>query len=235
LNGGAEYSLTTRKFNLFAMTELVFLGASTAFYEVDEIVYAINRIHPTYKFAAILDDNTAVHGTKMRGVPVAGPLHDARKYSQAKFIFGIGSMKTRLLREEILARTGLNPEDFVTIIHPSAVIDRTAKVEHGCIIHCGVCIGNDAQIGAFSIIAVNSAIAPYVKIGKFSMITSLVVILTGAEIGAMSFIGSHSCITENVKFGALSMVGAGTVVSRNLDSGVFVLGNPMRVISKLDK
>ncbi len=143
--------------------ELVFLGASTAFYEVYEIVYAINKQNPTYKFIGILDDNPAAQGTKMREIPVVGVLSDCRKFSNAKFVFGIGSMKTRLIREEILGKTGLNPEDFVSIIHPSAVIDRTATVGPGCIVHSGVCIGNDVVIEPFAIIAVNSAIGPLCK------------------------------------------------------------------------
>ncbi len=214
------------------MTELIFLGASTAFYEVDEIVYAINKISPTYKFIGILDDNPVVQGTYLREIPVVGTLTDAEKFPHVKFVFGIGSMKTRLIRDQILAKTGLAASAFESIIHPSVVIDRTAKIGNGCIFHPGVCVGNDAIIEPFTIIAVNSAIAPYVKIGEFSMITSLALVLTGSELGRMCFIGSHSIITENVKVGEKSMVGVGTIVSRNIDKGVFVLGNPMRVISK---
>src|SRR5688572_30660970 len=216
------------------MIELVFLGASTAFYEVYEIVYAINKSSPTYKFIGILDDNPTVQGNKMRDIPVIGTLSDAKKFSSAKFVFGIGSMKTRLIREEIFNKTGLNESDFVTIAHPSAVIDRTANVGPGCIFHSGVCIGNDVLIEPFTIIAVNSAIGPYVKIRKFSMVTSLVLILTGVELGKMSFIGSHSVVTENVHVGDYAMVGVGTIVSRNIDKGQFVLGNPMRVINKIE-
>jgi sugar O-acyltransferase (sialic acid O-acetyltransferase NeuD family) len=214
------------------MIELIFLGASTAFYEVDEIVFAINKLNPTYKFIGILDDNPAVQGTRLREIPVVGTLGDAKKFPHAKFVFGIGSIKTRLVRDEILAKTGLTTSSFESIVHPSAVIDRTAKIGNGCIFHPGVCVGNDAIIEPFTIIAVNSAIAPYVKVGEFSMITSLALVLTAAELGRMCFIGSHSIITENVKVGEKSMVGVGTIVSRNIDKGVFVLGNPMRIISK---
>jgi len=216
------------------MIELIFIGASTGFHEVDEIVYAINRLRPTYKFVGILDDNANVQNTSLRGIPVIGTLSEARKYKGAKFVFGIGSLKTRLLRKKILETTGLKETDFESIIHPSAVIDRTAKVGPGCIFHTGVCIGNNAEIGAFTVIAVNTAVGPYVKIAEFAMITSLVVVLTGAKIGKMSFIGSHSLITENVEIGDNVMVGVGTIVSRNLGDGLFVLGNPMRVISKTE-
>jgi serine O-acetyltransferase len=53
-------------------------------------------------------------------------------------------------------------------------------------------------------------------------------------IGQSTFIGSCSCVTEGIKVGDGAMIGVGTIVTRNLDNGVFVLGNPMRQISKVD-
>ena len=214
--------------------KIVFLGASTAFHEVSEIILAINKVKPTYEIVAILDDNKDLIGQSMRGIPVVGPLSDAINYTDCKFVFGIGSLRTRLLRQDIFNQLKLQPSQFPSIIHPSAVIDHTAKIGFGCIIHPGVVIGNDVTIENFVIIAVNSAVGPYARVMNFAMITSLSLILSSAVIGQSTFVGSCSCITEGIKVGAGSMIGVGTVVTRNLEDGVFVLGNPMRQISKVD-
>lgn len=214
--------------------KIVYLGASTSFYEVYSMIQAINKLEKKYEIIAILDDNKNMHGKAMNNIFVKGPLASVCDYPDAYFIFGIGSMKTRLIRQKIINDLNIEISRFETIIHPSAVIDETAKIAPGCIIHPGVCIGNDAVIDPFSIIAVNSAIGPYVHLESFSMITSLVVILTGAKIGKSVFVGSCSCVTENVHIGAGSMIGAGTVVSRDLDKGCFFLGNPGRLINKIE-
>jgi len=214
--------------------EIVFLGASTAFFEISEIIRQINKIKPTYKIIAILDDNVELHGKIMNNVMVSGYLSEVDNYKNAQFIFGIGSMKTRLIRHKIFSKLNLTTDRFATIIHPSAVIDQSAKIGYGCIIHPGVCIGNDVTIHNFVVIAVNSAIGPYACIKDYAMITSLSVVLSNATVGKSSFVGSCSCITEGIEIGAGSMVGAGTIVSRNLDNGVFVLGNPMRQINKVE-
>jgi acetyltransferase EpsM len=214
--------------------EIVFLGASTAFFEISEIIRQINKIKPTYKIIAILDDNVELHGKIMNNVMVSGYLSEVDNYQNAQFIFGIGSMKTRLIRHKIFSKLNLTTDRFATIIHPSAVIDQSAKIGYGCIIHPGVCIGNDVTIHNFVVIAVNSAIGPYACIKDYAMITSLSVVLSNATVGKSSFVGSCSCITEGIEIGAGSMVGAGTIVSRNLDNGVFVLGNPMRQINKVE-
>lgn len=217
-----------------AIKEIVFLGASTAFLEVSEIINAINSIEKTYKVIAILDDNKDLHGHSMKGVEVVGPLSIAKEFVGSYFVFGIGSMKTRLIRHEIMHNLGIDVSRFVSIIHPSAIIDGSATIDHGCIIHPGVCIGNDVRVDPFSIIAVNSAIGPYAHIGAFAMVTSLVAILTGSEIGKAAFVGACSCVTENVNVGNGCMIGVGSVVSRNLDKGVFFLGNPGRVLNKVE-
>ena len=78
--------------------KIVFLGASTAFYEVSEIIHVINLKEKTYELIAILDDNIEMHGKLMRGIKVEGPLSITTNYTDAYFVFGIGSMKTRLIR-----------------------------------------------------------------------------------------------------------------------------------------
>jgi sugar O-acyltransferase (sialic acid O-acetyltransferase NeuD family) len=219
---------------MIEVKNIVFLGASTAFLEVNEIIESINKVRKTYEVIAILDDNPELHGQIIKGVKVEGPLSKAKSYVETFFVFGIGSMKTRLIRQEIISNLGIDISNFVSIIHPSAIIDKSAKIGYGCIIHPGVCVGNDVFIDSFAIIAVNSAIGPYAHIGAYSMITSLVAILTGSKIGKAVFVGACSCVTENIEIGNGSMIGVGTVVSRNIDQGVFFLGNPGRVLNKVE-
>jgi len=215
--------------------KLVFLGAGTAFFEVYEIIRRINIINDKYEIITILDDNEELHGTFLNNIIISGPLQNATNYSDAKFIFGIGSMKNRLNRFEIFKKLNLKKSKFETIIHPNCNIDPSVKIGCGCIIHPGVCIGNDVEIGSFVIIAVNSAIGPFTKIKSFSMITSLVVVLSNVFIGESSFIGSSSCITEGVKIGKCSMVGVGTIITRSIPDGSFFLGNPARMLNKPKK
>lgn len=216
------------------MKDLVFLGASTAFYEVVAMIDAANAIQPKYKVVALLDDNAATHGKDMRGVPVVGPLDRHRDYPEADFVFAIGSLKTRLIRHQIMGRLGIPESRFATIIHPSAVVDPSATVGPGCIVHPGSAIGNDAVLEPFSILAVNSAVGPYATLERYSMVTSLVAVLSSARIGRSAFVGSCSCVTEGVRVGRGSMIGAGTVVSRDVPDGVLMLGNPARQLNKFD-
>jgi sugar O-acyltransferase (sialic acid O-acetyltransferase NeuD family) len=216
------------------LKKIVFISASTGFLEAIAIINAINSVKPTYEVIAILDDNPETHNKVIRGVKVEGALTLAQNYKDAYFIFGIGSMKTRLIRNQLLEKMDIDISRFETIIHPSAVIDSSAVIGNGCIIHPGAVVGNDVVVEPFVTIAVNSAIAPYAHIESFAMITSLVVILSHARIGQSVFVGSCSCVTENIVIGKGSLIGAGTIVSRNIEKGSFYLGNPGRLINKIE-
>jgi sugar O-acyltransferase (sialic acid O-acetyltransferase NeuD family) len=209
---------------------LVFLGASTAFSEISEIVRDLNRIEERFDIIAILDDNVQMHGTVMQGVPVTGNLELVHQYPDAQFVFGIGSFRTRLLRLDILNRLNLPDERFVRLIHPNAKIYPGAMVGHGSVIHSGAVIGGDVTLESFSIVTFNSVIGAYSKIGRGAMVTSMVTVLTSVQIGACAFIGAGSCVSERIRIGPGAMVGIASVIFRDVDAGAFVLGNPARML-----
>lgn len=136
-----------------AVQEIVFLGASAAFLEIIELIHDINKVESRYKVIALLDDDVALHGKIIEGIKVEGPLSDVKKYPTAKFVFGIGSIKTRALRIEILKRLAIPKERFITLIHPNAKIYPSARIGYGCIIHHGSVVFYASQIKDFAIIA----------------------------------------------------------------------------------
>jgi acetyltransferase-like isoleucine patch superfamily enzyme len=53
-------------------------------------------------------------------------------------------------------------------------------------------------------------------------------------IGDNVYIGVHSVILRNVKIGDNSVIGAGSVVTKDIPSNVVALGNPARVVKRLE-
>lgn len=215
--------------------DLVIIGGSTAFYEIMGIIHAVNAKEQKYRVVGILDDNQSLQGTSLLGVPVLGGIKKARVLKdKVKFIFGIGSMRTRLIRHEILKNTQLEPACFESIIHPNTTIDPTANIGHGCIIHHGVAIGNHVVLEGFNVVAVNSALGPYSILEKQAMVTSLCLVLSSARICKNTFIGAMSCVTENITIEKGCFIGVGSVVTRNLAEGSYGIGNPFRVLKVED-
>ncbi len=216
-------------------TPLVFLGASTALSEIGPLIAAVNSSRQSpYRVVAVLDDDRELHGTVLDGVPVAGELARAADYTDAEFVFGIGSFRTRMVRQVILDLLGVPDERFATLVHPAAIIYPRVSIGHGSVVHAGVVIGNDAVLDPFTIVTFNSVIGPHAHIGRCAMITSMVTILSRVQIGASAFIGAGSCIAEDVKIGAGAMLGMATVAARDIEPGAYALGNPARTLYKVD-
>ena len=67
------------------LIKLVILGAS-AYPEICEIIYDINKIKKTYEVICLLDDNEKLHNKKIEGVEVKGPLNLANKPMRLAYI-----------------------------------------------------------------------------------------------------------------------------------------------------
>jgi sugar O-acyltransferase (sialic acid O-acetyltransferase NeuD family) len=207
---------------------LLFLGASTAFLEIQEIIHDINRIEPRHAIVGLLDDDPKWHGTSIDGVPVLGPLEMARDAPDADLVFGIGSYGSRLQRHRIIERLGLPDERFISLVHPQAKVYPSAEIGAGSIIHANTVIANDVRLDGFNIVTFGALIGPYGHLARFAMVTSLAVVLSRVDLGPGSFVGAGSCIQDGIQVGAGALIGMAAAVYRNVDEGAVVLGNPAR-------
>jgi len=216
--------------------KLVIIGGSSAFWEITEIINDINSIHKKYEVVGIYDDNESLWGKVYNGISVDGPISKVKNLeSSIKFIFAIGSFKTRLIREQILAKLNLPITRFETLIHPTVKIFSTASVSpYGCIIHYGTVIFNHTIVEPFCVIAANCVIAVGNFIGTGALFGSSITTTSGVKIGSFSFIGSGSCIGENIEIEPGAYIGMGSLVLKNIGAGHFVLGNPLRVLDKTE-
>ncbi len=211
---------------------IVVLGASNAFHEVLGIVSAINKFGDQLAVIGVLDDDPDLAGKEVAGVPVLGTLGLARQLDNVSFVYAIGSLTTQSLRRSILEKLGLEPERFINLIHPTAEVDETAEIGHGCILHKGVSLGPNSKIGNFVVIAINSALGPNVIVEDYALITSFVLLLTGSLLGEACYIGSMTCVLEGKEIGSGARVGVGSIVNRSVPSGALAIGNPVKIIGR---
>ena len=214
--------------------KLVILGAS-AVSEISEIIRDINKIEEKYEVIGILDDNSELHNTEAAGIKVKGNLELVHSYPEyVSFVFGIGSYKTRIARFHILRKLGIPDSRFETLLHPSAKIYSSASIGYGCIIHEGTVIFNHTISEPFVVVVANTVIGVRNIVGRGALITSLVSSTQNVKIGNFSFIGTSTAIAENVEIGPGAMIGMGSVILQNVKPGMFVLGNPLKFLDKID-
>lgn len=217
------------------MKKLVIIGGGNAFWEISELIKDINKIKLQYEIISVLDDNEELTNKNLDEIVVQGPISKAKEFPpNVQFVLAIGSYKTRLIRKSILERLELSEDRFETLIHPTAKVFSTAKIKSGCIVHYGSVIFNHTILEAFSIISANCVIGVSNIIGKGALLGSNITTTTGVKIGPYSFVGSSCSIAEGKEIGPGAYIGMGTLVFKNIPAGLFVLGNPIKVLDKTE-
>lgn len=216
-----------------ALQPLILFGAS-ALPEIVEVVRDINEARPTYRMEGVLDDAPAFQGQEIEGLKVLGPLEMARQFPDAQFVLGIGSYRTRIARFDIVRRLGIPMERYAALVHPRAKIYRSAKVGHGCILHANTVIYNNTTLEDLVVILSNTMIGSGNRLCEGCLLAGGVHTTGGVTIGHYSHIGLGSLLGENVRIGPGAQIAMGSTIFKDVPPGAFAMGNPPRLLDKID-
>jgi len=150
-------------------------------------------------------------------------------WKKAKSYFvGIGDNKIRFrVAEKVLQNGG----QFVTIIHSSSWVSKTANIGSGVFINTNASVNAEAHIGDLCILNTASVIEHECVLGKAVHIAPGAVLLGNVKVGDFTFIGANAVIKQGISVGKNVVIGAGAVVIRDIPDGEVVVGNPAKKIN----
>ena len=217
------------------MKRLIILGTGGNCLDILDAALAANRHagRTVYECAGFLDDNAAVHGQKIAGAPVLGPLKEAARFPDCVFVNGIGSPDSFWRKADILRTTGLAAERFETVVHPLASISSLAQLGHGCVALAGVAVGARASIGDHVILLQGAIVSHDCHVGDYGCVASGACLSGAVDVAASSYIGANASLRGGVKIGTRSLIGIGSVVLEDVSENTVVVGNPARVLRRV--
>lgn len=172
-----------------------------------------------YKIECVFDDNPSNHS--FRGIDV---LHAYNGVSPMIVTIGDCSIR-RMIVERLDCQ-------FVSAIHPSAIISPSVYIGIGTAVMQGVVIQADATIGNHCIINTQSSVGHDCQIGDFVHIASGATVCGSTKIGAGTWLGAGSVVKQGIKIGRDCMIGAGSVVVKDIPDKVVAYGNPCKIIKQ---
>jgi sugar O-acyltransferase (sialic acid O-acetyltransferase NeuD family) len=205
-------------FDVASSSKVILVGG---FVEIVELCEAIGR-----EIVGVLDPELA--GT-FCGYEVLGSDADAGKIRAS-----VGDIPVVLSPDQPAARQRLSrlyaETGFSTcgLIHPGAMVSRTAQLGAGSVIQHGAHVSALARIGDYVKLNVAANIMHESRIGDFSTVAPNAVVLGRVEIGRGVYIGANATILPEIIVGDGAVVGAGAVVTKNVPAGCIVKGNPAR-------
>lgn len=179
----------------------------------------------------ILDSNQDRWGEAVLGVPILGGdelLSQLIQHGTTSFVVGLGSVSNNRPRRRLFetgCSQGLEP---LTVVHPSAICSKWAKIGPGSqilpgsIVNAGATLGANVIVNSGSIIEHDCVLEDHVHIATGARLASTI------RVGAETHIGAGATIRQSITIGKGSVVGAGAVVVSDVASNTVVVGVPAR-------
>lgn len=142
-------------------------------------------------------------------------------------LIAIGDPSLRRKASEILISRGAQ---FATLVHPTAVVARTAVIAEGVILCPHSLVSADVNIGRHVQINCSSTVGHDVKLGDFTTLSAHVDVTGHAQLDEMVFVGSGARILPKVKVGPKAIIGAGSIVYRSVGAGTTVYASPSKTL-----
>jgi sugar O-acyltransferase (sialic acid O-acetyltransferase NeuD family) len=173
-------------------------------------------------------DDTIAAGDKLSEeypYPVLGRIADYVPQAEDVLIVAIGNPSDKISVAESLRQRGAQ---FYNLIHPTAVIARTAKIGQGLIMCPYSMLSASSVIEDFVTLNSYTSIGHDAVVGEGTTMSSHVDITGYVKVGRKVFVGSNASILPKVVVGDGATIGAGSVVVRRVAEGSTVYAMPAR-------
>jgi acetyltransferase EpsM len=164
------------------------------------------------------DDNI---NTKVNGYCVHKPLLTSEKDS---VIVAIGD---NFVRKEIVDKNTFN---YVSAIHPNAIIAENVTIKEGTVVMAGVIINPSTIIGKHCILNSSCAIDHDCLLHDFVHVSPNATLSGSVQVGEGSWIGAGATIIHGINIGKWAVVGAGAVILKDVPDYAVIVGNPGKII-----
>jgi len=216
-----------------AVQDLVIIGAGGN----TRVIIDMITHNPGYRVVALLDDDPALLGRHMMGVPVVGPrmtLGALTRRGVRQAVVGIVGATSVILRRQICRETREAGFEIPSIHHPSAIVAESAVMGTGLLIMAGAIVNPCATIEDDVLINTGSIVEHDCVIEQGAFLGPGVKLAGNTRVGRYAFVGIGAVSVPGIRIGEESLVAAGAVLTRDIPARHFARGVPA-VVSPLPR
>ncbi len=196
-------------------SQIIIYGAGGHAKAVMEMVQAIGA----FRIAGIVDDNSALTGTSVQGIPVIGTREILPQLFEQGIRLaanGVGGIINLNIREQLFDLLSAQGFAFPILRHPRATVEPSAQIFDGvqifgnayvgssvllqpkCMINTGAIVSHDCEIGSYTHIAPGAMLAGHVHVGQKALVGMGVTTTIGITIGSGARIGNGAILLADV-------------------------------------
>ncbi len=204
--------------------ELILVAASGLAREV----LASTRASGAFDVVGFLDDDPALSGTYIDGLPVLGRISDATAFPTASFVLCAGKGVVREKIAASLASLGIGSVRYISVVDKNAFVSDGSTIGAGCILLANVVLTAGVRLGSHVVAMPNVTFTHDDEVDDFATLAAGVSLGGGVHIGRRAYLGMNSSIRQGCVIGAGAIVGMGAAVVQNMPDDETWAGVPAR-------
>jgi sugar O-acyltransferase (sialic acid O-acetyltransferase NeuD family) len=207
--------------------DLVILGAGGMGQEVADLVRASASDGTRWRLIGFIDDDHALHGLEVLGLPVLGD-HRWLSGRRAALALGVGAPAAR--RRAWTAVQAVGVFEAPALVHPAAYVGSACELGEGTVVGAHATLTADVMIGRFGIVNVGATVSHNARLDDFATVAPGAHLAGNVRLGEGADVGIGASVTQGNTVGAWAIVGAGTVVIADVPADTTVVGSPARIV-----
>ncbi len=202
---------------------LIVIGAGDLGKDVSWLVERINAKRPEWNLLGFTDISDE---DRFMDYPILGKDEVIQEYARNYYdVYVVCAVANLSIKERIMSQLPENVH-VATLIDPSALVHRTAKIEEGSMIFANAIVGVGAHVGKNCIVLHNSAVNHDVTLGDYSIVYPNATISGKCTIGKYCEIGTGASLIQGISVCDNAKIGVGAGVFTNITSPGTTVGNP---------
>uniref|UniRef100_A0AAU2JZE9 Acetyltransferase n=1 Tax=Streptomyces sp. NBC_00049 TaxID=2903617 RepID=A0AAU2JZE9_9ACTN len=189
---------------------------------------------PRWRLAGHLDDDPALQGREVDGVPVLGGSDRVHELWSARVVVCVGSPRDYAVRARLVRRLGLPVNRYATVVHPTAVVSRSSMLGAGSVLLAHCVLTAAVRVGSHVAVMPQVVLTHDDTVGDFATLASGVRLGGGVRLERGAYVGAGSLVRENTTVGAWSLTGMGSTVLADVPPGEVWAGSPARRLREAD-
>ena len=210
------------------VSSLILLAASGLGREVLNAVEAAGRD----RVIGFLDDEAALHGTSVNGVPVLGSMEDAVRYNGVSFVACAGRGQSRQAIVRRLESSGISSDRYAAVVDPTVRVPRGCSIGGGAILLAQTVLTADVHIGRHVVAMPHVTLTHDNRIDDFATLCAQVGLGGSVHVGEAAYLGMGSSVREGIAIGTEATLGMGAVLLEDLPAGATWAGCPARPLER---
>jgi len=174
---------------------------------------------------AFIDDNPSALDGFNYDLAYLGQIDQYLPQPGDLFVISVGDPE---IKQKIYQKLTSKGAVFAQLIHPTAVIARSAKLGEGIVVCPFALVSADSVIGKMVAINGSSSVGHDVVLGDFCTLSAHVDLMGSVQIGESVFFGSGARVLPKVTVKARARIGAGAVIMRTVGEDSVMYAQPAK-------